>query len=192
MEITNVDRLTHEKWLNLFAADYRDGERRGRWVFASRKDKPYQAAVKPDAVVIVPTLIAVDQPPRLVLEKEYRVPIGGYVIGFPAGLIDEGETIEDTVRREVLEETGFEVVRFKRVTPALYSSSGLTDESAPIAFVDVRATPESKQRLDGMEEIEVLLLDYDQVCRMCDNTTDHLDAKAWTILYMYQQLGKLA
>jgi ADP-ribose pyrophosphatase len=93
MEITNVERLTNEKWINLFAADYRDGERQGRWVFASRKDKPYERPVKPDAVVIVPILLAADQPPRLVLEKEYRVPIGGYVIGFPAGLLEEGEGI---------------------------------------------------------------------------------------------------
>jgi ADP-ribose pyrophosphatase len=192
MEITRVERLTNEKWINLFAATYRDGERESRWVFASRKEKPYAPTPLPDAAVIVPLLIAPDQPPRLVLEKEYRVPVGDYVYGFPAGLIEDGDGVEETVRREMLEETGLEVVRVKRVTAALYSSSGLTDEASPLVFVDVRSTPESKQKLDGMEDIEVVLLDYDQVCQLCENTAVRVDAKAWTILYMYQQLGKLA
>jgi ADP-ribose pyrophosphatase len=183
--------LTKEKWLNLFAATYRDGDREGRWVFASRKQKPYQEKTQADAAIIVPILLAPDQPPRLVLEKEYRVPVGDYVYGFPAGLLEEGENIEATVRREMLEETGFEVVRIKRITPPLYSSAGLTDETGALVFVDVRATPASKQKLDGMEDIEVILLDFPQVCLMCDNTAVRFDTKAWIVLYMYQQLGKL-
>ncbi len=192
MEITHVEQLTNEKWINLFATTFRDGEREARWVFASRKRKPYDPKATPDAAVIVPILLATDRPPRLVLEKEYRVPVGGYVYGFPAGLIEEGESIEETVRREMLEETGFEVVSIKRITTPLCSSAGLTDEVSPVVFVDVRATPDAKQKLDGMEDIEVVLLDYQQVCEMVENTTVRFDAKAWTILYLYQQLGKLA
>jgi len=192
MEIVNVEHLTHEKWLNLFAVTYRNGDKPGRWVFASRSHKPYEPTRRAEAVVIVPILLAPDQPPRLVFVKEYRVPIGDYVYGFPAGLLEEGESIENTVRREMLEETGLEVVTFKRVTGPLLSSSGLTDETAALVFVDVQATPESKQQLEGLEEIEVILLDFAGVCEMCANTSVHLDAKAWTVLYMYQQLGKLS
>jgi ADP-ribose pyrophosphatase len=191
MEIVHVEQLTNEKWLNLFAASYRDGERQARWVFASRKHNPYEATAQPDAAIIVPILLAPGQPPRLVLEKEYRVPVGDYVYAFPAGLLEDGEDIEATVRREMLEETGFEVVRIKRITPPLYSSAGLTDETAALVFVDVRSTPGSKPKLDGMEDIEVILLDYDQVCQLCDNKTVRFDTKAWAMLYMYQQLGQL-
>jgi ADP-ribose pyrophosphatase len=191
MEIVRVEKLTNEKWLNLFAATFRNGEREGRWLFASRSHKPYAEGHKPQAVVIVPILLAPDQPPQLVLVKEYRVPFGDYVFGFPAGLIDDGESIEEAVHREMLEETGFEVVSIKRVTTPLCSSAGLTDEVSPTVFVDVRRTPESKQKLDGMEDIEVLLLDYQRVCELVENTQVRFDAKAWTVLFMYQQLGKL-
>jgi len=191
MRIQHVEKLTEEKWLNLFAASYEFAGRKGRWVFASRREVPYQGPGLGDAVLIVPILIAEGQPNRLVLEKEFRVPVGDYVIGMPAGLLEPGESIEETVRRELLEETGFEVVRFKRITPALYNTSGMSDETAALAFVDVRATPQSKQALEGTEDIEVLLLDYAQVCQMCENTAVRMDAKAWTTMYMYQQLGKL-
>jgi ADP-ribose pyrophosphatase len=191
MEIVRVEQLTDEKWLNLFAATYTNGEKDGRWLFASRHRKPYDPNAAPDAAIIVPILLTPDQPPRVVLIKEYRVPLGGYIYAFPAGLVDDGESIEETVRRELLEETGFEVTCIKRITTPLCSSAGLTDEMSPLVFVDVRSTPNAKQKLDGMEDIEVVLLDYQQVCQMVENTTVRFDAKAWTILFMFQQLGKL-
>ena len=73
----------------------------------------------------------------------------------------------------------------------MQSSSGMTDETAAMAFIDVRSTPESKQALEGSEDIEVLLLDFEQVSALCDDQTKRFDAKAWTVLYVYQQLGKL-
>jgi ADP-ribose pyrophosphatase len=191
MKILGVEKLTDEKWLNLFAAKYRHNGKTGRWVFASRKPDPQANKDSCDAVLIVPILQAPGQPPRLVVIKEFRVPVGDYIHGFPAGLLEPGESIEETVRREVLEETGFEVVRIKRVSPPLYSTSGMTDETAAMAFIDVRAVPGSAQRLEGSEDIEVLLLDFAEVCRLCDATDVRFDAKAWTALYLYQQLGRL-
>jgi ADP-ribose pyrophosphatase len=123
--------------------------------------------------------------------REFRVPINGYSLAFPAGLIEKGESAEDTARREIVEETGFEVTRVRKVSPALYSSSGLTDESAVMVFVDVRSTPESKQQLDPSEDLEVKLLDIAEVSRLCDNPGSAIDAKAWTTLYLFQQLGRL-
>jgi ADP-ribose pyrophosphatase len=159
-------------------------------VFASRKPQPYQGTGAGDAVLIVAILRVPGQPPRLVLEREFRVPVGDYVIGLPAGLLEAGETIEDTVRREMLEETGLEVTAVKRVTQPLFSSSGLTDEAAALAFVDVQPS-QSGPALEGAEDIEVILLDYDGVCRLCDDCSVRIDAKAWTALYLYQQLGQL-
>ena len=97
------------------------------------------------------------------------------------------------MRRELREETGFEVTAIHRVTPALYSSPGMADEAAAMAFVGPgMATPEGKADLQDSEDIEVLLLDYEDVCRMCDRTDARIDAKAWMTLYLYRQLGKLA
>src|SRR5262245_48688445 len=115
MRITSVEQLTREKWLNLFAATYENRGHKGRWVFASRKERPHMG-VASDAVIIVPILRNPGEPPRLVLIKEYRIPVGDYVIGLPAGLCEPGEPIEETARREVYEETGLELVAVQRVT----------------------------------------------------------------------------
>jgi ADP-ribose pyrophosphatase len=191
MRVQKVEKLTDEKWINLFAANFEHHGHSGRWVFASRKAAPYQGRGPGDAVLIVPVLRLPGEPPRLVLEKEFRVPVGDYVLGFPAGLLEAGESVEDTVRREMIEETGLEVVKFKRVTQPLFSSSGLSDETAAMAFVDVRPSAQERPALEGTEDIEVVLLDFAGVCKLCDDRTILIDAKAWTVLYHYQQLGRI-
>jgi ADP-ribose pyrophosphatase len=189
MHIHKIEPITHEKWLNLYAATFEHNGHTGRWVFASRKKWPHSDRTA-DAVIIVPVLHVPNEPPRLVMIKEYRVPVGDYVFAFPAGLLEPGEDIVDTVRRELQEETGMEVVAVKRITQPLYSSAGLTDEAVAMAFVDARTTPEMLPKLDHSEELEVLLLDHNEVCRLCDDRSARIDARAWGALYLYQQLGR--
>jgi ADP-ribose pyrophosphatase len=190
MEILKTERRTRERWLNLFARTWRHNGGEGEWLFASRKDDPPLPATGIDAVIIVAVVRAPSQPPRLVVLKEFRVPVGDYVYAFPAGLTEEGEGLEDVARRELREETGLEVVEVKRVSPTLYSSAGLTDEAVALAFVTAEARAGGVQALDHSEDIEVLLLDYQQVCDLC-NADVRVDAKAWTVLYLYQLLGAL-
>jgi ADP-ribose pyrophosphatase len=194
MDILKVEKLTDEKWLNLYATTFRHGDHNGRWVFASRKpgNDPYKIAGRCDAVLIVAILHEAGQPPRLVLEKEFRVPVGDYIINLPAGLLDPGENVEETVRREMREETGFTVTTIRRITPPLYSTCGMTDEAVAMAFVDCTTTPGGKAELQESEDITLMLLDYNEVCRLCDATDVRFDAKTWNTLYMYRQLGKLA
>jgi ADP-ribose pyrophosphatase len=190
MHVKRIDKLTGERWLNLFAAEYEHQGHTGRWVFASRRDRP-DSGRHCDAVLMVCVLRNPGEPARLVLIRQFRVPVGDYVIGLPAGLIDPGETVESTIRREVREETGFEVTAIERISPPCFSSSGMTDETAALAFVEVRGGPDARPELEAGEDIEVMLLDFDQVCRLCDDQEAVIDAKAWTVLYLYRQLGKL-
>ena len=36
-----------------------------------------------------------------------------------------------------------------------------------------------------------MLLDYEGVRRLCDDASAVIDVKAWMVLYLYRQLGKL-
>jgi ADP-ribose pyrophosphatase len=57
----------------------------------------------PGAVVIVPLL----DDGRVVVERQYRYPVGRVMIEFPAGKLDAGEDPLVCGRRELLEETGY-------------------------------------------------------------------------------------
>lgn len=188
MRIHEVTKLTDERWLNLFAATFENRGHVGRWVFASRKAVPHRDDGG-DAVVLVPILKNPGEPPRLVVIREFRIPAGGYMFGLPAGLIDPGETAEGTARREMVEETGLEVTAVRRITPTLLSTAGLTDEAVVMAFLDVRGTV--CPTLEESEDIDVVLLDFDALCRLCDDTTQRFDAKLWLVMWMYRQLGRL-
>ena len=190
MHVQKIEQLTHEKWLNLFSATFEHNGHSGRWLYASRQAQP-NTERKADAVIIVPILRVENEPPRLVMVEEFRVPVGAYVLAFPAGLLDGGESIEETARRELLEETGLEVVAVQRVTQPLYSSSGLSDEAVALVFVDARTTPQTKPKLEAAEDLQVVLLDFAGVCRLCDDRSARLDARAWPVLYLYRQLGRL-
>jgi len=191
MQIRNLRKLTDERWLNLFSVDYDNKGHTGRWVFASRKQHPHTGRSN-DAVIIVPVLRNPGEPARLVMIREFRVPVGDWVIGLPAGLVEHGEGVEETVRREIREETGLEVSRIERITQPLFSTSGMTDEAAAMAFVEVRGDPAKGPSLEPGECLEVLFLDHEQVCRLCDDQSPNVDAKAWMVLYAYQRLGTLA
>jgi len=191
MKILSLEKLTDEKWLNLFAATFENRDHRGRWVFASRRPAPHAPTDRADAVIIVPLLKDPGQPTRLVMIREFRVPVGDYTYGLPAGLIEGDEPIEEAVRREVAEETGLEVAAFQRITQGLYSTAGLSDENAAMAFVEVRTPPEGKQALEASEDITLLLLDWPALAALCDDRTAKIDAKAWMVLYLYQRLGSL-
>ncbi|NBR06463.1 MAG: NUDIX hydrolase [Planctomycetes bacterium] len=189
MKINKVRKLTKQQWLNLFVAEYTHDQHHGKWVYASRKTKRYSKDDASEAVIIVPILKQKGKPNKLVVIKEFRVPLGCYTYGFPAGLVDPGESIESTIKREMIEETGFEVSKINKLTKPLHSSMGLTDEAITMAYVDVRANQGAKP--ESSEDIEVLVLDYNAACKMCDDHDLPIDAKMWVTLYMFKRLGKI-
>jgi ADP-ribose pyrophosphatase len=193
MRILNetLKKLTNLRWLNLFEVEYEhDSGTRGTWQFVSRKDTPAlsPAALEPDAVFIVP-ILSTPQGRRLVVLKEFRVPLGDYEYSFPAGLQEPGETVESTVRRELSEETGLELTRIRASGPPVVSSAGMSDESAVITFVECTGEP-SNAGTDGTEEIEILVVDYETLVALRRSNVK-FSAKAWLVLLMFEALGEI-
>jgi ADP-ribose pyrophosphatase len=182
-------KLTDCKWLNLYEATYTDKTGRGNsWTVASRKGRPIADADKPDAVVIVPVI---DTPTgkKLVVTREFRVPLWGYEYGFPAGLIEKGQTIEEVTVRELKEETGLDLVEVKHISSPIYSSAGMTDESACMVFVEAKGQISDKH-LEDAERIEAALMDVDDIRRLL-SCGKKISAKAWGLFYHYAQTGKI-
>ena len=131
------------------------------------------------AVMIVP--FAGD---KLVVTREYRVPIGDYEYGFPAGLIDDGETPEAAARREMREETGLEITEISTVSPPVYNSPGLSDEAITLVYAKV-AGETSRKFLEPDEDIETLILSRDEVAELMNDRTRCVGAKAWVEFYHF-------
>jgi ADP-ribose pyrophosphatase len=189
MRIIDYKKLTNLKWLNLFNVLYIDknGDKK-IWQVASRAKEPKcvtASFVKPDAVIIVPFHISKE---KLVIIKEYRVPIADYEYGFPAGLIDEGETIQEAARRELNEETGLEVTRFTKISQPIFSSAGMTDESISMVYVECDGEP-LKDGNEVTEEIEVIFISQKEAVQLCNDSSLKFDAKAWIVVSNFAEFG---
>jgi len=184
-----LKKLTNCDWANLFEVRVqRKAQAERSWVMCSRKDRPIEDAAKADAVVIVAT-IDTDKGRRLVVTKEFRVPIWDYEYGFPAGLIEDNEDLEKTVARELKEETGLELAEIKHVSMPVFSSAGLTDESCHMVLVEAKGQVSNKWLADA-EDIEVLLLDIEGI-RDLLASNKKIAAKAWGLLYHYAKTGQI-
>jgi ADP-ribose pyrophosphatase len=123
------------------------------------QDKYYQID-KHNCVVIL-----AEQSGKIVVIRQYRRGVDEILFELPAGLIDTSESILDTAIRELKEETGYigeaTLLGSCPAQPAFLSMK--------TNFVLVKITDKIEQKLDGDEDIEVLLLDKAQIDTMIVN-----------------------
>ena len=191
MKIKNATKLTDLKWLNLFEVAYSDKNGQNKsWQVATRASQPKCVSghyAAPDAVMIVALHTSKN---KIVVTREYRVPLADYEYGFPAGLIDEGESVEQAVRRELKEETGLNLTRVIRVSPPLYSSAGMTDESVAMVYIECNGRPSTAANT-ATEIIEVDFVSPEQAAELCNDPDLKFDVKAWLVLANYSRTGCL-
>jgi ADP-ribose pyrophosphatase len=107
--------------------------------------------VHPGAVAIVPLL----DDGRLVLERQYRYPVGKVLLEFPAGKVDPGESTLSCARRELLEETGYLAREWARAG-IVHNAAAYSTEGIEIWFA--RGLSPGTQSLDAGEFIELCLM----------------------------------
>ena len=122
--------------------------------------------------------------------EEFRVTLGGYQYGFPAGLVDAGETVAATCNRELQEETGLSLQRVLRQSPPVYSSSGMTDEAVSMVFVECDGRP-SNAANESSEDITTVFVDPPEAEILCSATDHRMDVKTWIVLSAFARFGTI-
>lgn len=184
-----MNKLTDCAWVNLFEVHFaRKSEPERSWLMCSRKNHPVEDVANADIVAIVATIDS-DDGKKLVVTKEFRVPLWDYEYGFPTGLIDDGEDVVTAASRELKEETGLDLVKVNHVSRPVFSSAGLTDESCHMVLAEAKGEASDRWSEDS-EDIEVLLLDVDGI-RGLLASEKKIAAKAWGLLYHYATSGKI-
>ena len=159
--IKGIRKLTDNRYLNLYELDatFRDGSRAPYYVASRRKSTDSIKAAShdnhPDGVILCG--VYGEEKDRLVLIRQYRYPIDGYVYEFPAGLVEPGEDMVQAGIREMLEETGLSFSPVHSTQP-FFMTVGMTDESCGFVFGYCDGQPTNAHQ-EGSEDIQVVLAD---------------------------------
>lgn len=193
--IKKLTTLSETKFLSLYDVEYENKKGNVKhWTVASRKDfntleGQYLSSKeeKIDAVVITALHI---ETKKLVCIRQFRIPLNDYVYELPAGLIDGNESIESSVKRELKEETGLEVVDINhgKTRAGLYASAGMTDESVALTFCTCKGTI-SKDYLEEDEDIEAIMLSQEDARELLRQNVK-IDVKAFLAIQAFSELGE--
>ncbi len=150
---------------------YYDATRREREHLVAGMTKSEFDGMVPDAVSCCVVWHEEGEEPRILLNREYRYPLGQTVLSVPAGLIDpedqtgdREEAILRAAQRELREETGIafrETDRIRVMNSCLFSSPGLTDESNAMVRIDLfghRPEEMTQDHADVTEKFEGIVL----------------------------------
>ena len=104
--------------------------------------------VHPGAVVVIGLL----DDGRVMLERQFRYPVGRVMTEFPAGKLDAGEQPLICAQRELLEETGYSAREWAYAGP-MHLAIGYSDEVIHIFFA--RGLTAGERQLDADEFLDV-------------------------------------
>jgi len=111
------------------------------------KTAPREMVLHPGAVVVIALL----DDGRVVLERQWRHPVGRVMIEFPAGKLDAGEDRLACARRELLEETGYSAREWAHAG-VMHPCIGYSDEFLDIWFargLQAGRAPAGRGRVPG-------------------------------------------
>ncbi len=162
--VGKIEKKLGNRFLNFYELEaiHRDGSATPYYMVSRNSDPATLKAVahhnKPDGVILFG--VYGEQRDKVVLIRQYRYPIGGYVYEFPAGLVEEGEDLLTSGVREMFEETG---LTFTPVDAGCYSKPffmtvGMTDESCGTVFGYCSGEPTNANQ-EASEEIQVVIAD---------------------------------
>ena len=134
----------------------------------------------PDSVILIVTNEAED---KILVSKEFRMAAGHWVYNFPAGLIDPGESPEESAVRELREETGLELYEISDMLEKSISAIGFSNEKNVCIFGKARG--EFRESTSAEEEIVPGWYTKEEVRALL--RTEYFAARTQAYLYLWSK-----
>lgn len=130
MEFKGIEKKHEGAFITRYDLQYEtvDGKEKIYEMISRNKNLASQEELtnhKADAVVLIMHDVTGE---KILLNREFRMACGDFVINFPAGLIDDGEEFQESAKRELKEETGLDLIEITDVMGESFSAIGFSNE----------------------------------------------------------------
>ncbi|MBQ9061087.1 MAG: NUDIX hydrolase [Firmicutes bacterium] len=185
MKLNSLDTVLEMPYFHVYSAMYENRETShiAQYDIVSRNKNLTMQNLGRNLPVSAVAILPVDPVNRrILLTREFRMPVNDYLVAIPAGLVDPGEDVRAAVIRELREETGCIADRVMVLPPA-FSCIGLTDETAACAIVTVRQQGETAQ--EENEEITSRWYSYEQALAIMTDPKVRTGARAQLLVLFW-------
>ena len=185
MELKNITKKEEGKYITRYDLLYETADHKDKiYEMISRnpnlKTREELTEHSADAVVLI---LHNREGDKLLLNKEFRMACGDFVFNFPAGLIEPGESFEESAGRELKEETGLDLVEIESILPESFSAVGFSNEKN-ICVIGV-AEGEFAPSDSTVEEIEAAWYTKDEVRNLLQK--EYFAARTQAYCYLWSK-----
>jgi ADP-ribose pyrophosphatase len=163
--------------------------------FTSRKDRCQRidgTIIEDYFVVELPTsacALAITENEKVILLKQYRHPIGEVIYEIPGGFVDEGEDFITGMKRELMEETGYDFSLIDHLGK-IAANPGVLNNYTEL-FLARGGKQTGLQQLDHNEEIEIVLVSMEELIELLVNGAIKQSLHTTCIYRALMKMGRL-
>lgn len=179
MELLSMEKVKDGRYLKNYELTYRNkAGREKKYEIVSRNEiaGPDKIGEKVSGVSIVAYY-----GDKMLLLREFRMGVNRLIYNLCAGMIEEGESLEECIQRELYEETGLSVKRIRSILPPSFAAVAFSDVKTQIAFVDVDGSFED--HTSENEQIDAKFYTKEEVRELLE--TEEFSSRAQIAAYFF-------
>lgn len=180
MKLISINKVKDGKYLKNYELEYQNkSNKTKKYEIVSRSEisSVEELGEKVNGVSIVAFYEG-----KMLLLKEFRMGVNRYIYNLCAGIRESGETIEETITRELHEETGLFVEEIIDILPPSYAAVAISDVQTQIAIVKVTGSL-SDEFLSENEDIKAAFYTKEEVKMLLQ--TEKFSSRAQIMAYFY-------
>tara|TARA_B100001109_G_scaffold119528_1_gene97434 strand:- start:342 stop:902 length:561 start_codon:yes stop_codon:yes gene_type:complete len=154
-----------------------------RLILPNGHEGEYGSIIHPGASLAVP----ITNDFKVIILRQYRFAVSRYLLEFPAGTLEVGETPLKSIKREIKEETGYEAKTWDKLG-VLVPAPGYADEEIHLFLARDLSKLKKIPTGDLDEDIEVLILSPLELDNLIASGEEILDGKTVTAWFRAKQL----
>jgi len=131
--------------------------------------KKFEVLEKGEAVAILVEDVEND---CFLMVKQFRIPTvshgNGWLLEIPAGMMDAGELPEESAKREIMEEIGYQIHELKYLFP-FYATPGASSERVHLFYTQVKLSDKIEKgggAIGEIEDIEIVAIKKNELLQM--------------------------